>query len=79
MCICIYVYMYICIYVYMYICIYVYMYICIYVYVYVYIHIWTPHDPCFDWSLDLVLEGSFGQKIEDKQVPGNYIIYTPHI
>ena len=26
----------------------------------VYLRTWNPTDPCFDWSLDLVLEGSFG-------------------
>ena len=29
----------------------------------------TQIDPCFDWELDLGLEGS-NPKIEDKQVPG---------
>ena len=30
---------------------------------------WNPNDPCFDWSLDLLLQGS-KPKTEDKQVPG---------
>ena len=30
---------------------------------------WNPHDPCFDWKFDLVLERST-TKIEDKRVPG---------
>jgi len=30
---------------------------------------WNPNDPCFDWSLGLLLEGS-KPKTEDKQVPG---------
>ena len=34
---------------------------------------WNPGAPCFDWSLDLVLEGS-RPKIEDKQVPSSYKI-----
>ena len=25
-----------------------------------YIYSWNPNNPCFDWSLDLVLEGCFG-------------------
>ena len=33
-----------------------------------------PKDPCFDWSLDLVLEGST-TKIEDKQVPGIHNLF----
>ena len=33
---------------------------------------WNPNGaPCFDWSLDLVLEGS-RLKIKDKQVPSSY-------
>ena len=32
-------------------------------------------DPCFDWNPDLVLEGP-RLKIEDKQVPGIYIIWA---
>ena len=30
---------------------------------------WNPNDPCFDWSLGLLLEGS-KPKAKDKQVPG---------
>ena len=37
-----------------------------------YLYTWNPNDACFDWSFDLVLEGS-RPKIEDKQVPGKYI------
>ena len=46
---------------------------CCCTYIYIYVYTWNPHGaPCFDWSLDLVLEGP-RLKIEDKQVPGIYI------
>ena len=42
---------------------------------YICIYTWNPNGAhCFDWSLDLVLEGP-RLKIEDKQVPGIYIYY----
>ena len=39
-------------------------YISIYIYISIYKCTWNPYinDPCFDWSLDLVLEGSFAPK-----------------
>ena len=36
-----------------------------------FIYTWNPNDPCFDWSLGVLLECST-PKTKDKQVPGTY-------
>jgi len=41
--------------------------------IYLYVYLEAYNDLCFEWSLDLVLEGFWGYKIEeidDKQIPG---------
>ena len=38
---------------------------------YEYVYLEPFEDPCLEWNLGLVLEGST-TKIEDKQVAGNY-------
>ena len=41
----------------------------------VYIDTWNPNDPCFEWSLGLLLEGS-NPKIED--ISRFQVVTVPH-